>query len=146
MDHGRGSDGALVKGLVGYCTERVCHSDDIIPTFGSGDALPGVEQTGDDARFSRQVIDRFTTFAKTGSPNPNRKAGGSNLGAAFQNPDVTNVQWPKYDQSNPVFLFNVPNSTVVRNADVAKCEWTAKNIEFDYQIHGPTGKFVPIFP
>ncbi|KAK3832697.1 MAG: Carboxylesterase family-domain-containing protein [Linnemannia elongata] len=146
MDHGRGSDGALVKGLVEYCTGRVCHGDDNIPTFGSGDALPGVEQTGDDARFSRQVIDRFTTFAKTGNPNPNKKAGSGDFGAAFQNPDVTNVQWPKYDKSNPVFLFDIPNSTVVRNADVAKCNWTAKNIEFDYQVHGPTGKFVPIFP
>ncbi|KAG0068469.1 hypothetical protein BGZ89_004665 [Linnemannia elongata] len=146
MDHGRGTDGALVKGLVNFCTGRVCHGDDNIPTFGSGDALPGVEQTGDDARFSRQVIDRFTTFAKTGNPNPNRKAGGSNLDTASQNPDVANVQWPKYDNSNPVFLFNVTNSTVVRNADVAKCRWTAKNIKFDYQLYGPTGKFVPIFP
>ncbi|KAF8929673.1 hypothetical protein BGZ47_000936 [Haplosporangium gracile] len=146
MDHGRDSNGALVKGSVGYCTKRVCHGDDNIPTFGSGDALPGVEQTGDDARFSRQVIDRFTTFAKTGNPNPGNKKANSNLGAASENPDVTNVHWPKYDKSNPVFLFNVHNSTVVRNVDVAKCEWIAKNIKFDYQLHGPTGKFVPIFP
>ncbi|KAG0361027.1 hypothetical protein BGX24_005449, partial [Mortierella sp. AD032] len=148
MDHGRGSDAAIEKGLVGYCTGRVCHGDDIIPTFGSGDALPGVEQTGDDARFSRQVIDRFTTFAKTGDPNPiSSKKHGGNIGPAWKNPDVVRVIWPKYDDNtNPVFLFNVPNSTIVHNKDVSKCKWTAKNIQFDYQVHGPTGKFVPIFP
>lgn len=74
MDHGRGSDAALEKGLVGYCTGRVCHGDDNIPTFGSGDALPGVEQTGNDARFSRQVIDRYH-LCQDWKPEPEQQEG-----------------------------------------------------------------------
>ncbi|KAG0066595.1 hypothetical protein BGZ89_007111 [Linnemannia elongata] len=144
MDYGRSAYSALGVPLSPLCEGYVCHADDLIPSFGSGDVVRGIEQTGDDARFARQVIDRFTTFAKTGNPNPPKNS--SNFGAAAQNPDLTRVQWPKYDQSNPVYSFALANSSVTKNGDAGRCEWLSENTQFDYQVNGPGGKFVPIFP
>lgn len=143
MDHGRT---ASILGIppTPLCQGYVCHGDDLIPSFGSGDVIPGVEQTGDDARFARQVIDRFTTFAKTGNPNPPKNS--PNFGAAAQNPDLTRVQWPKYDQSNPVYSFALANSNVTKNSHAGRCEWLSENTQFDYQVNGPGGEFVPIYP
>ncbi|KAF9963180.1 hypothetical protein BGZ65_005364 [Modicella reniformis] len=89
----RGRDTPLVG--EGYCsssTGRVCHSADIQPVFASGAAIPTIKQTGDDARFARQVVDRFTAFAKTGNPNP--KTGL--VGVELSNPDVTGLNWTPY--------------------------------------------------
>ncbi|KAK5815142.1 Carboxylesterase family-domain-containing protein [Linnemannia elongata] len=144
MDYGRSAYSALGVPLSPLCEGYVCHADDLIPSFGSGDVVRGIEQTGDDARFARQVIDRFTTFAKTGNPNPPKNS--SSFGAAAQNPDLTRVQWPKYDQSNPVYSFALANSSVTKNGDAGRCEWLSENTQFDYQVNGPGGKFVPIFP
>ncbi|KAF9912016.1 hypothetical protein EC991_001463 [Linnemannia zychae] len=124
------------------CRNRVCHADDIVPTFGTGD-IANNPQAGEEARLSRQVIDRFTTFAKTGNPNPSKKA--ANLGPASWNSDVTDVQWPKYDKTNPVFALSAFNSTVIRNGDAKICGWLSKNTQYDFQVHGPSGKFVPLF-
>ncbi|KAF9148133.1 hypothetical protein BG015_010164 [Linnemannia schmuckeri] len=146
MNHGRNSASALGMPPSPLCEGYICHGDDLIPSFGSGDIAPGVEQTGDDARFARQVIDRFTIFAKTGNPNPPNTTSNATFGAASQNPDVTRVQWPKYDQSNPVFEFALANSNVTKNADAGRCEWLNENTQYDYQVNGPGGKFVPIFP
>ncbi|KAF9103412.1 hypothetical protein BGX29_003410 [Mortierella sp. GBA35] len=142
FDHGRYVSILLGIPPTSLCEGKVCHADDLIPSFGSGDVVAGSEQTGDDAQFARQVIDRFTTFAKTGNPNPNK----TRLGAAVQNPDVTNVQWPKYDQLNPVFIFNLTNSSVSKNGDAGRCAWLDNNTQYDYQVHGPSGEFVPIYP
>jgi carboxylesterase type B len=148
MDHGRSPSSVLGFAPSSLCAGKVCHGDDSLPSFGSGDVVPGVDQTGDDARFARQVIDRFTTFAKTGNPNPpkNYTGTGGNLGPASWNPDVTKVQWPKYDMSNPVYSFALTNSSVTKNGDVARCGWIDSNTQYDYQVHGPGGQFVPIFP
>ncbi|KAI1317082.1 hypothetical protein EDD11_009065 [Mortierella claussenii] len=141
MNYGRNIMLAI-NGSAGFCAGRVCHADDIIPTFGSGDVISGVNQTGNDARFARQLIDRLSTFAKTGNPNPSSSAQG----LAAQNPDVTGVQWTKYNASNPVFQFNLENSTMVEDADTARCNWIANNVPFEYQMHSPNGTFQPIFP
>ncbi|KAF9912017.1 hypothetical protein EC991_001464 [Linnemannia zychae] len=142
MDHGRSASSALGLPDTSLCAGKVCHGDDLIPSFASGDAISGSEQTGNDARFARQVIDRFTTFAKTGNPNPNK----NNLGPASKNPDLTRVQWPKYDQSNPIYSFSVANSTVTRNGDAKRCNWLSNHNQYDYQVKGPSGRFVPIYP
>ena len=59
-----------------YCSHaafgRVCHAGCVHTIFGSGALVPCYTRTGDDARFARQVVDRFTTFAKTGNPNPQK--------------------------------------------------------------------------
>ncbi|KAG0288051.1 hypothetical protein BGZ96_008107 [Linnemannia gamsii] len=148
MDYGRSASLALGIPPTPLCVGKVCHADDIIPSFGSGDALSGGNQTGDDARFARQVIDRFTTFAKTGNPNPPKKYAGTggNLGPASWNPDVTKVQWPKYNMSNPVYSFALANSSVTNNGDAERCNWIDNNTQYDYQVHGPGGQFIPIFP
>lgn len=148
MDYGRSSASALGVPPSPLCVGKVCHADDLIPSFGSGDVIFGVEQTGDDARFARQVIDRFTTFAKTGNPNPPKSyiGAGRNLGPASWNPDVTKVHWPKYDMSNPVYSFALANSSVTKNGDAKRCAWIDNNTQYDYQVHGPGGRFVPIFP
>ncbi|KAG0301644.1 hypothetical protein BGZ98_008174 [Dissophora globulifera] len=145
MNYGRSVNASFGLNVTSFCQGRVCHGDDIVPSFGSGDLYPGIQQTGDNARFSRQVIDRFTTFAKTGNPNP--PANSTTLGAAAMNEDVTGVQWPLYNaSSNPLLYFEVANSTVANNSDTAKCNWIAENVNFDYQVHSPNGTFVPIFP
>lgn len=71
----RGRDMPLVEeSFCAASTGRICHSNEIQTVFASGAAVPGFTQMGDDARFARQVVDRFTTFAKTGNPNP--RTGG----------------------------------------------------------------------
>ncbi|KAF9366455.1 hypothetical protein BGX34_002730 [Mortierella sp. NVP85] len=142
MNHGRMWEAAGFP--TNFCKNRACHGDDIIPSFGSGAVLPGESQTGDDARFSRQVVDRFSTFAKTGNPNPDPKRSQSN--SAAQNPDVMNVKWSAYTMSNPLLEVNLKDSTVEQNLDTPRCNWIANNVPFEYQVHGPTGKFVPIYP
>ncbi|KAG0048654.1 hypothetical protein BGZ83_006416 [Gryganskiella cystojenkinii] len=137
MDHGRDGSGGFGP-VLPFFKGHVCHTDDLLPAFGSGDSLKGSAQTGDDARFSRQVIDRFSTFAKTGNPNPVKGA----VGSASSNQDL-GVQWPVYSASNPIFHFDVTNSSVISNADTEKCNWIAKNVRFDYQVHGPSGKILP---
>ncbi|KAF9948473.1 hypothetical protein BGZ72_009631 [Mortierella alpina] len=142
MDHGRSLADAFGGPVVEFRRGRVSHADDLAPTFGSGDVVLDIKQTGDDARFARQIIDRWSTFAWTGNPNP--KEG--ELGYANQNQDVVNVQWPAYRNSNPVFALRVQNSTVESDADTARCDWIADNIHYDYQVHGPGGGFVPMYP
>ncbi|KAF9117316.1 hypothetical protein BGW39_002337 [Mortierella sp. 14UC] len=136
MDHGRSPASALGMSPSPLFVGNVCHADDLISSFESGGVTAGSEQTGDDARFARQVIDRFTTFAKTGNPNPNKK--NKNLGAASQSPDLT--------RSNPIYAFSVANSTVTKNGDAGRCSWLNENTQYDYQVNGPGGRFVPIFP
>ncbi|KAF8963205.1 hypothetical protein BGZ46_001019 [Entomortierella lignicola] len=135
MNHGRSMTGSLGGNLTVLCQDKTCHSDDIIPTFGSGDVIPGMNQTGDDARFSRQVIDRLSTFAKTGNPNPT----ASMPGLANQNSDVMNVAWPLYDSSYPLFELNL-NSTVSLNPESDKCKWIEDNVQYLYQRYPPIQK------
>ncbi|KAF9993811.1 hypothetical protein BGZ79_001479 [Entomortierella chlamydospora] len=130
----RGRDTPLVG--QNYCsssTGRVCHSADIQPSFASGAAVPGFSQTGDDARFARQVVDRFTTFAKSGNPNPQAGQQGFEL----TNADVTGVSWSPYDSSNPILELNV-KSAMSSNLENDACTWidTVFLYEFWLQIPG----------
>jgi carboxylesterase type B len=147
MDHGRPVSTAFGGPYPPFYQGRVCHTDDLIPSFGSGDIREGFEQTGSDARFARQVIDRFVTFAKTGNPNPSKK-DRSLLGLAGRNADVTGVRWPEYDsKSDRVFVFEEEESRVeVNEDDTKRCQWIEKNVQYDYQVNAPDGKFVPLFP
>ncbi|KAG0361642.1 hypothetical protein BG005_007649 [Podila minutissima] len=135
FDHGRSfSDAAGMNSSISYCKGKVCHGDDIVPTFGSGDTFPGVAQTGDDARFSRQIIDRFATFARTGDPNPRR---GSKVGAAASNTDVTGSPWRAYISGrNDVMELNL-ESTMSKDVDKARCGWVEENVKYDYELYGP---------
>ncbi|KAF9971769.1 hypothetical protein BGZ73_005176 [Actinomortierella ambigua] len=129
----RGRDIPLVGG--NYCstsTGRVCHSYDIQPEFGSGDAVVGFSQTGDDARFARQMIDRITTFAKTGNPNP--QAG--QVGVEGSNPDVSGVNWPAYSNSNPIAEFNL-NTQVSTNVENDVCTWIETVFQYDFWFRMP---------
>ncbi|KAG0088252.1 hypothetical protein BGZ93_010501 [Podila epicladia] len=117
-----------------FCTGKVCHGDDIAPTFGSSDVFAGVAQTGNDARFARQIIDRVATFARTGDPNPRK---GSTVGAAASNADVTGSPWRAYRSgSNDVMELKL-DSVMSKNADKARCRWVEKNIKYDYELYGP---------
>ncbi|KAG0312978.1 hypothetical protein BGZ99_009163 [Dissophora globulifera] len=130
----RGRDTPLVGD--NYCsssTGRVCHSADIQPVFASGASVPGFSQTGDDARFARQVVDRFTTFAKTGNPNP--KSGQP--GAELTNPDVTGVNWLPYDDTNPILELNV-QSAMSSNLENDVCSWIDNTFLYDFWIQMPT--------
>lgn len=123
--------------LVGqnYCsasTGRVCHTADIQPVFASGAAVPGFSQTGDDARFARQVVDRLTSFAKTGNPNPDSSVPG----VESTNPDVTSVIWLPYDDSNPIIELNI-ESSVSHNADNDSCTWLDDVLFYDFWYQRP---------
>ncbi|KAF9392529.1 hypothetical protein CPB97_000611 [Podila verticillata] len=123
--------------LVGqnYCsasTGRVCHTADIQPVFASGAAVPGFSQTGDDARFARQVVDRLTSFAKTGNPNPDSSVPG----VESTNPDVTSVIWLPYDDSNPIIELNI-ESSVSHNADNDSCTWLDDVLLYDFWYQRP---------
>ncbi|KAK3832698.1 MAG: Carboxylesterase family-domain-containing protein [Linnemannia elongata] len=146
MDHGRDIYSTFDQPYPSFCHGRVCHADDVIPSFGSGDVKDGTAQTGSDARFSRQVIDRFATFAKTGTPNPKKK-DSEVLGLAGRNADVTGVTWPEYvSGEDRVFVFEEETGRVEVGKDTERCQWIEKNVHYDYQVHAPNGKFVPIFP
>ncbi|KAF9324182.1 hypothetical protein BGZ91_003115 [Linnemannia elongata] len=113
----RGRDTPLVG--EGYCsasTGRVCHSADIQPVFASGAA----------------VVDRFTTFAKTGNPNPQPGLQG----VENQNPDVTGVNWKAYDDSNPVFELNV-QSSMSSNLENAECTWIENVFKYSFWTEVP---------
>ncbi|KAF9299917.1 hypothetical protein BGZ74_008501 [Mortierella antarctica] len=123
--------------LVGqnYCsssTGRVCHAADIQPVFASGAVVPGFSQTGDDARFARQIVDRLTSFAKTGNPNP--QAGVP--GVESMNPDVTNVNWVPYDDTNPIIELNL-ESSVSHNAENDSCTWMDDVFLYDFWYQRP---------
>jgi len=129
----RGRDTPLVGD--NYCsssTGRVCHSADIQPVFASGAAVPGFTQTGDDARFARQVVDRLTTFAKTGNPNPKPGLAGSEL----TNPDVTSLDWPPYDDSNTLMELNVKPS-VSKQLENDVCSWIDTQFLYDFWLQIP---------
>ncbi|CAO3569853.1 unnamed protein product [Mortierella alpina] len=129
----RGRDTPLVGD--NYCsssTGRVCHSADIQPVFASGAAVPGFTQTGDDARFARQVVDRLTTFVKTGNPNPKPGLAGSEL----TNPDVTSLDWPPYDDSNTLMELNVKPS-VSKQLENDVCSWIDTQFLYDFWLQIP---------
>ncbi|KAF8934331.1 hypothetical protein BGZ47_010420 [Haplosporangium gracile] len=128
----RGRDTPLVgRPYCSFSTGRVCHSNDIQPIFASGAVLPGFEQTGDDARFSRQVIDRLTTFAKTGDPNPQPGL----VGVENENEDVTSVKWGAYGAENPVLDLNLKSNVTGGTAD-DRCKALAAKLVM-YYIHIP---------
>ena len=134
FDHGRSFEDAIGANTTAFCMDKVCHGDDQVPIFGSGDIFPGTEQTGNNARFSRQIIDRVATFARTGNPNPHK---GSKIGAAAVNTDVTQSPWRAYSAgSNNVMELNL-NSTMSKNVDKARCAWVEEYVKFDYQLYGP---------
>jgi carboxylesterase type B len=129
----RGRDTPLVGD--NYCsssTGRVCHSADIQPVFASGASVPGYSQTGDDARFARQVVDRFTAFAKTEDPNPPLGL----VGVEGKNPDISSVQWLPYGAENAVLDLNV-QSRMVNNLEAATCKWMDDVFLYDFWIHIP---------
>lgn len=131
----RGRDTPLVGRP--YCsfpgTGRVCHSNDIQPIFASGALLPGFEQTGDDARFSRQVVDRLTTFAKTGNPNPREGL----VGVERRNEDVTAIEWLAYGAENVVLDLNLENSRLMKNLEPDMCRWMDDMFLYDFWIRIP---------
>ncbi|KAG0210434.1 hypothetical protein BGX28_009343 [Mortierella sp. GBA30] len=113
-------------------TGRVCHGADIQPVFASGAAAPLTQQTGDDARFARQVVDRVTAFTKTGNPNPTAGL----VGVERMNPDVMGVEWKPHDAMNPIMEFNL-TSTVSFNADNDVCSWIDTMLLYDFWLQIP---------
>ncbi|KAG0321954.1 hypothetical protein BGZ99_003586 [Dissophora globulifera] len=140
----RGRDIPLVNDpFCGTEADRVCHSLGLQPSLGSGDAVPGYVQNGDDALFARQVIDRFTSFAKTGNPNPQP----GQVGFEASNPDVTSVKWEPYNSSSssssssssaysPILELNL-QSKMSYNAEFDVCDWMDRDFHYGFQVHDP---------
>ncbi|KAF9927665.1 hypothetical protein FBU30_003004, partial [Linnemannia zychae] len=134
----RGRDIPFINdAFCGSGTGRVCHSLGVQPSLGSGDAVPGYEQSGDDARYARQVMDRFTSFAKTGNPNPQP----GQVGYEISNPDVTDTVWLPYDNrsytNNPILELNL-ESKMSYNADFDVCDWIETELQYEFQVHAPS--------
>ncbi|KAF9912795.1 hypothetical protein EC991_008657 [Linnemannia zychae] len=134
FNYGRGIPVADAFGYCGTNTGRVCHAQDLIPVFGTGAMLPLTFQVDDDARFARQIIDRWTTFAKTGNPNPSSELPG----VENSNPDVAGINWPAYDGStNPMLELGV-ESKVSTNADQAECTFFDNVLQYDFMFRNTT--------
>ncbi|KAF9915799.1 hypothetical protein FBU30_001756, partial [Linnemannia zychae] len=88
--------------------------------------------TGDDARFARQVVDRFTTFAKIGNPNPTDEMPG----VEKLNPDVKGLNWKPYDDSNPFIELNV-QSSMSSNLENAECTWIETVFKYSFWTEVP---------
>ncbi|KAF9912794.1 hypothetical protein EC991_008656 [Linnemannia zychae] len=131
----RGRELPLIDANGTFCgsANRICHAKDIIPIFGSGAAVPFIPQTGDDARFSRQIIDRATTFAKIGNPNPT----GSLVGVENLNKDVTGIQWLPYDDRNPTLELDLQSRMVIEG-NQELCTFFEKEINFDFVVRNPS--------
>lgn len=134
FNRGRGIPLADALGYCGANTGRVCHAQDLSPVFGTEAMLPLTFQTGDDARFARQIVDRWTTFAKTGNPNPTTDM----LGVENSNPDVAGVNWSAYDSStNPMLELNI-ESKMSTNADQAACSFMDSVLQYDFMFRNTT--------
>ncbi|KAG0033080.1 hypothetical protein BGZ81_009407 [Podila clonocystis] len=106
---------------------RVCHFDDVVVVFGNAMSIPGLGQSEDDARFARQVVDRFVAFARTGNPNPVAVVGKGGLEA--ENADVTSVQWVPFRAADRPVLELALVSEMSYNADKEECKWIeAQNV------------------
>ncbi|GJJ69798.1 hypothetical protein EMPS_02147 [Entomortierella parvispora] len=127
----KGRDTPFLPG--NYCsmnTGRVCHTAEIQTVFASGSAIPLRSQTGDDARFARQVVDRWTTFAKTGNPNPQP----GQVGFETENPDVTSVQWAPYDASNTILELNTTSAMSINNDPYGGCTWLESSFPYEFTL------------
>lgn len=114
--------------------EHLCHGEDALPTFGNGGYFLGFGQTSDDARFSRQVMDRFTTFAKTGSPNPMP----GQRGYEYTNMDVASVQWdPFTPAAESILLFDLPKGEQTQALERTRCSYIEQSRPYDFLAHEP---------
>ncbi|KAF9154838.1 hypothetical protein BG015_011860 [Linnemannia schmuckeri] len=131
----RGRGIPIVDSAPGFCASEnhVCHAKDIIPVFGSGAVTPFTSQAGEDARFARQIIDRWTTFAKTGNPNPSADL----IGVENTNPDVTGVQWIPYGDSNPILELDL-ESKMVLEGEQEVCAFYDSELKYDFDLRNPT--------
>ncbi|KAG0268548.1 hypothetical protein DFQ27_006464 [Actinomortierella ambigua] len=112
--------------------QRVCHGADIIPSFASANYFLAYPQTGVNARFARQIVDRFTTLAKTGTPNPTEDLPGYER----LNPDVANVMLDPYTSSaTNTVLFGATAGNVTQNLVKARCDYIEQNQHYLYEVY-----------
>ncbi|KAF9549965.1 hypothetical protein EC957_002025 [Mortierella hygrophila] len=130
----RGRSLPVVDSGTGFCAsdKHICHAKDIIPVFGSGAVAPSTFQTGDDARFARQIIDRWTIFAKTGNPNPSPDL----VGVENTNPDVTSIQWTSYHAQNPVLELDLESKMVLQGMQEV-CTFFDEKLKYDFVSRSP---------
>jgi len=120
-----------------YCTVdgHVCHFADVVVSFGNAMGIPGLGQSEDDARFARQVVDRFVAFAKTGDPN--LVILGEDKRVESENTDVTRVQWEPFRAADRPVLELALESHMSYNAGAEACKWVEAqhviSFESDYK-------------
>ncbi|KAK5829456.1 Alpha/Beta hydrolase protein [Linnemannia elongata] len=114
--------------------EHLCHGEDGLPVFGNVGYFPGLDQTSDDARFSRQAMDRFTTFIKTGSPNPKP----DQRGYEYANEDVASVQWDPFTSvAENILLFDLPKGEQTQALERTRCSYIEQSRPYDFFAHEP---------
>lgn len=86
-------------------------------------SIPGLGQSPDDARFARQVMDRFVVFARTGNPNPDLGGGEGKGDLQAENADVTSVQWAPFNTADRPVLELTLSSQMSFNAGEEACRW-----------------------
>lgn len=118
-----------------FCTMdgRVCHFADVVLSFGNAMGIPGLGQS-EDARFARQVVDRFVAFAKTGDPNPVILGDGKGVA---ENVDVTSVRWESLRAADRPVLELALAGHMSYNASAEACKWVEAqhviSFESDYK-------------
>ncbi|KAF9927712.1 hypothetical protein BGZ67_007395 [Mortierella alpina] len=136
FEHGRGLQ--YLPGTFCGSDDHTCHGEDIVPGFGSGAAfMPIFSQTGDDARFSRQIIDRFPSFAKTSDPN----LSANLVGVENTNTDVMGLQWLPYGEGNQFMRLDLQSRMSAvdeRLEDDEVCGLLEKEVKYDFMVHNPT--------
>ncbi|KAG0234993.1 hypothetical protein BGW42_005948 [Actinomortierella wolfii] len=105
------------------CYNKVCHGDSVAMIFASPPLINKPDElpwTNDDAALSRDVIDRFTSFAKTlGNPNP-----------AGRQPE-----WPQFSAAaQNVYMFDKTPSINASGLRPQNCGFMEHYLKFDYQI------------
>ncbi|KAF9976269.1 hypothetical protein BGZ73_008911 [Actinomortierella ambigua] len=114
--------------------QRVCHATDVIPSFGSANYFFTYPQTGVDARFARQIVDRFTTLAKTGTPNPTPDQPGYER----FNMDVVNVTISPYTATSAnTVLFQATGGNVTQDLKKAQCDYIEQNQPYLFEAYKP---------
>ncbi|KAF9166701.1 hypothetical protein DFQ26_007158 [Actinomortierella ambigua] len=105
------------------CYNKVCHGDSVALMFASPPLINKPDElpwTADDAAMARDVIDRWTFFARTlGNPNPAGRA----------------PEWPKYTAAaQNVYMHDKTPSINANGLRPQFCGFIEQYLKFDYQI------------
>ncbi|TFK52301.1 alpha beta-hydrolase [Heliocybe sulcata] len=98
------------------CVNQVCHGDELYWVFATAE-LDNLYQplTEDQLRITRDVVDRWTSFARTGNPNY----------------EGAQIRWPPYAGNNEIVI---NTETAVQAPRAAQCDFLRAQIGFTFGL------------